>query len=210
MPPSYPSSLDTLANPGPTTEMDDTGYELDVVIGRIHDILEALETKLGTGSSTPALGQVLGGTGSGSTGYTSSPTISGGVNVGAATGAATGEVKTSAAIKAGAGVYPSGQASVFCSVPVVAQVVTTGNSALIGTSARIGTVRVINASNATMAIFSIRGGANAATLLAGSTSEFGIAAAADNKIHCIYSASNYYLYNGFGTSQTLYAWFEGV
>jgi hypothetical protein len=208
--PNYPSSLDSLSNPGPTTTQDEAGFELDVVIGRIHDILEALETKLGTGASTPAVGEILNGTGSGSTDYTSSPTISGGINVGSATGAATGEVKTSAAIRAGGAIYPSNQAVLFGSAPIVGAVVATTASVLIGTNARMGTVRVLNANQGTVAIFSIRGGVDATTLLAGDTASFGTTPAVDNKIHCHFNGGSYYLYNGYGSNQSLYAWFEGL
>jgi len=50
---NFPSSLDSLANPDETTFTDDPGFELDVVISRIHDILEALEAKVGIGTTTP-------------------------------------------------------------------------------------------------------------------------------------------------------------
>lgn len=51
--PAFPVSLDALANPGPTTETDDAGFELDLVVGRLQNIAMALEQKLGIGASTP-------------------------------------------------------------------------------------------------------------------------------------------------------------
>lgn len=70
---NYPGALDALANPGPTTETDDAGFELDLVISRIHDIVEALEAKVGTsdpGSSDLPLGNtVFGSTGAGRGGW---------------------------------------------------------------------------------------------------------------------------------------------
>jgi hypothetical protein len=54
--PSYPASLDALANPGPTTETDDAGFELDIVVARLQNIVMAIEGKLGIGASTPVAG----------------------------------------------------------------------------------------------------------------------------------------------------------
>jgi hypothetical protein len=51
--PSFPGSIDALANPGSTTETDDTGFELDIVISRLQNIAMATEQKLGIGASTP-------------------------------------------------------------------------------------------------------------------------------------------------------------
>jgi hypothetical protein len=51
--PSYPASLDALANPAPTTETDDTGFELDLVIGRLQNCVMAIEQKLGIGAGGP-------------------------------------------------------------------------------------------------------------------------------------------------------------
>jgi hypothetical protein len=50
---NYPGSADVLANPTNLTNRDDVGFELHGVIARIQDILEALEAKVGIGSSTP-------------------------------------------------------------------------------------------------------------------------------------------------------------
>jgi len=59
LPLNWPGSLDSFASPSPTQETDDPGFELDLVVTRIHTLLMALEAKLGTGSSTPVSGQVL-------------------------------------------------------------------------------------------------------------------------------------------------------
>lgn len=49
---SYPNSLPTLTNPSPSNQMDDTGVELDVVIGAVNDEVEAIGTELGTNPKT--------------------------------------------------------------------------------------------------------------------------------------------------------------
>jgi hypothetical protein len=64
---NFPASLDSLANPTSTTETDDPGFELDVVVSTIHDILEAVEAKLGTGADVAAANEVLVGSGAGAT-----------------------------------------------------------------------------------------------------------------------------------------------
>lgn len=57
--PSWPVSLDSLPDPTDTTYTDDDGYELDLLLKKHNAILEALETKLGPGSTTPARGKML-------------------------------------------------------------------------------------------------------------------------------------------------------
>lgn len=66
---NFPTSLDTLANPTSSTYTDDAGYELDVVISALNDIVEALEAKLGTGASTASANTVLRGTGAGTSAF---------------------------------------------------------------------------------------------------------------------------------------------
>lgn len=44
MPTNYPTSVDSLARPTSTTEMDDAGFEGDVIIDNLSDAVEALET----------------------------------------------------------------------------------------------------------------------------------------------------------------------
>jgi len=54
---NYPTSLDTATqqpSPSATTEMDDSGYEHDVVHTNASGAIIALETKLGIGSTTAA------------------------------------------------------------------------------------------------------------------------------------------------------------
>ena len=66
---NFPGSLDSLANPTSATYTDDAGFELDVVISTLNDIAEAVEAKVGIGSSTPAANTVLTGTGAGSSSW---------------------------------------------------------------------------------------------------------------------------------------------
>lgn len=61
---SYPTAMDVLSNPNSATKTNDTGFELDVVISTLNDIAEALEQKLGIGSSGAAQATILEGTGS--------------------------------------------------------------------------------------------------------------------------------------------------
>ena len=77
---NYPGSLDTSSEqPSPlsTTEMDDAGFEHDVVHTNHSGAIIALETKVGTGSSTAVADSVLAGTGSGTSAWSTSPTLSG-------------------------------------------------------------------------------------------------------------------------------------
>ena len=68
--PSYPAALDALANPGPTTETDDAGYELDVVVARLQNCVMAIEGKLGIGTGgPPASASVLRRSATGSSGW---------------------------------------------------------------------------------------------------------------------------------------------
>jgi hypothetical protein len=68
--PNYPVSADVLANPTALTNRDDAGFELHGVISRMQDILEALEAKVGIGSSTPpATAAVLRRTATGASGW---------------------------------------------------------------------------------------------------------------------------------------------
>lgn len=63
----YPVSLDTLNNPTSSTNRDDAGFELDVVISNLNDAVEALQTKLGIGASfqSALINNVMVGTGTG-------------------------------------------------------------------------------------------------------------------------------------------------
>lgn len=62
---NFPTSLDSLSNPTSSTFTDDTGFFLDVVISTLNDIAEALETKMGTGASTPVANSTFVGNGTG-------------------------------------------------------------------------------------------------------------------------------------------------
>ncbi len=77
---NYPGSLDTSTqqpSPSASTEMDDAGFEHDAVHTNHSGAIIALETKVGTGSSTAVVNSVLAGTGSGTSGWTNTPTVSG-------------------------------------------------------------------------------------------------------------------------------------
>jgi len=70
---NYPGSLDTgTEQPSPlsTTEMDDAGFEHDVVHTNHSGAIIALETKVGTGSSSAVANSVLAGTGAGTSAWT--------------------------------------------------------------------------------------------------------------------------------------------
>ena len=77
---NYPGSLDTSTEqPSPTasTEMDDAGFEHDVIHTNHSGAIIALETKLGTGDSNASSGAVLVGTGSGTSAWDTTPTFDG-------------------------------------------------------------------------------------------------------------------------------------
>ena len=61
---NFPVTMDVLSNPTSSTKTNDSGFELDVVISTIQDILEALEQKLGIGSTSATGATALEGTGS--------------------------------------------------------------------------------------------------------------------------------------------------
>ncbi len=77
---NYPGSLDgSTEQPSPlsTTEMDDAGFEHDVVHTNHSGAIIALETKVGTGSSTAVADSVLAGTGAGTSSWTTAPSLAG-------------------------------------------------------------------------------------------------------------------------------------
>lgn len=77
---NYPGSLDTSTqqpSPSASTEMDDSGFEHDVVHANHSGAIIALETKVGTGDSNAVASSVLAGTGSGTSAWTTAPTLSG-------------------------------------------------------------------------------------------------------------------------------------
>ncbi len=51
--PNFPNSLDSLPDPTATIWMDDDGFEQDLILQKHNAILEAIEAKLGIGSSVP-------------------------------------------------------------------------------------------------------------------------------------------------------------
>ena len=70
---NYPGSLDTgtqQPSPSASTEMDDAGFEHDAVHTNHSEAIIALETKVGTGSSSAVADSVLAGTGSGTSAWT--------------------------------------------------------------------------------------------------------------------------------------------
>lgn len=67
---NFPASLDSLANPTDTTKRNASGFEHHLQHSNANDILEAVETKLGTGASTPTTaGDVLYVASAGATAY---------------------------------------------------------------------------------------------------------------------------------------------
>ena len=66
----FPTSVSSLARPTPSTKTNaGSGLNLSTVLDAISDDLEAVETKLGTGASTPTANTVLRGTGAGTSAY---------------------------------------------------------------------------------------------------------------------------------------------
>jgi hypothetical protein len=66
---SFPTTLKTFTNIGESDEMDDTNLYHDFRHNDEDDEIEAIETKLGTGASTPVDHTVLKGNGTGTTAY---------------------------------------------------------------------------------------------------------------------------------------------
>lgn len=77
---NYPGSLDTgtqQPSPSASTEMDDSGFEHDAVHTNHSGAIIALETKVGTGDSNAVANSVLAGTGSGTSGWSTAPSLAG-------------------------------------------------------------------------------------------------------------------------------------
>lgn len=77
---AYPGALDATNNQlrtdiSSTDDLDASGKEHDVMHVNAHGAIVAVETKLGTGSSTASTGAVMMGTGSGTSAWDTSPTI---------------------------------------------------------------------------------------------------------------------------------------
>jgi len=71
LPENWPTALDALADPGPATTTDQSGFELSQVVTRIHNLVEKIEARFGIGvaNGTPIANRVYGGTGTGTAGY---------------------------------------------------------------------------------------------------------------------------------------------
>ena len=85
---AYPGALDTVGNQlrtdiGPSDDLDASGKEHDEQHVNVNGAVVAVETKLGTGSSTASNGAVMMGTGSGTSAWDTSPSILGALTVGA-------------------------------------------------------------------------------------------------------------------------------
>ena len=77
---AFPGALDTgtqQPSPSSTTDMDATGYEHDTVHTNHSGAIIALETKLGLTDSNASANAVLVGSGTSTTSWTTTPTISG-------------------------------------------------------------------------------------------------------------------------------------
>jgi hypothetical protein len=101
---NYPGSLDTSTqqpSPTATTEMNDTGFEHDVVHTNHSGAIIALETKVGTGSSTAVADSVLAGTGAGTSAWTT----------GALANDTTGNAATATALATGRTISLTGDAT---------------------------------------------------------------------------------------------------
>ena len=93
---NYPGSLDSgtqQPSPSATTEMDDSGFEHDVVHTNHSGAIIALETKVGTGDSNAVADSVLAGTGSGTSGWTTG-TLANAISGNAATATALATART--------------------------------------------------------------------------------------------------------------------
>ena len=53
MPVLYPGAFHTMNKPGAATFEDEPGYELDVLVSQLGELAEAVQTKLGLGTSAP-------------------------------------------------------------------------------------------------------------------------------------------------------------
>jgi hypothetical protein len=73
--PSYPGALDTLVNPAGNDPLDNPDHATQHV--NLNDIVEALEVKLGTGSSTAAEGTMLVGLGGGASSWEATARLAG-------------------------------------------------------------------------------------------------------------------------------------
>ena len=90
---AYPGALDTSGSQlrtdiASTDDLDATGKQHDVMHVNVHGATIALETKLGLTDSNAAANAVLVGTGTSTTAWTTSPTVTGTLTAGVAVGQA--------------------------------------------------------------------------------------------------------------------------
>jgi len=88
---AFPGALDTSTqqpSPSSTTDLDATGYEHDAVHTNHSGAIIALETKLGLTDSNAAANAMLVGSGTSTTAWTTSPTVTGTFTAGVAVGQA--------------------------------------------------------------------------------------------------------------------------
>ena len=90
---AYPGALDTSGSQlrtdiASTDDLDASGKQHDVMHVNVHGATIALETKLGLTDSNAASGAVLVGTGTSTTAWTTSPTVTGTLTAGVAVGQA--------------------------------------------------------------------------------------------------------------------------
>jgi len=88
---AFPGALDTSTqqpSPSSTTDLDATGYEHDAVHTNHSGAIIALETKLGLTDSNAAANAMLVGSGTSTTSWTTSPTVTGTFTAGVAVGQA--------------------------------------------------------------------------------------------------------------------------
>ena len=81
---NYPTSLDTNSTTlrtdiASTDDLDASGKEHDLMTNNVNAAAIAIETKVGTGSSTSVTDSVLAGTGAGTSAWSTSPTFGGSV-----------------------------------------------------------------------------------------------------------------------------------
>ena len=81
---NYPTSLDTSSTTlrtdiASTDDLDASGKEHDLMTNNVNAAAIAVETKVGTGSSTAVTDSVLAGTGAGTSAWTTAPTFGGSV-----------------------------------------------------------------------------------------------------------------------------------
>ena len=138
---NYPGSLDSgtqQPSPSASTEMDDSGFEHDVVHTNHSGALIALETKVGTGDSNAVANSVLAGTGSGTSGWTTG-TLANAISGNAATATALATARTIG------GVSFDGTGNI--NLPGVNTAGNQATSGLAATATALATARAINGVN---------------------------------------------------------------